>query len=443
MTEQFAAKFIRAIEANRTIKDTLTAAIRSQSARRRIAVTDLVNPRQAFFRWTHPDIQPSPERAQTRLAGTGFHALFSMAVSTEEFVEQFVEYEGIVGKIDIYENAPLELKTTSSVPAGTDAARPGYVDQLGMYCAMTDVPRGWIVVYGRERFGRPPQLRVFLLEFSDLGPIKAEMFSRRDLLRQALDTSNPAGLPRCEWFERGCDYREICGCETAEPLSRVVPPGMFTLRLDPTLESTLSAQLHTPAQDTPAGFRLNDLVFPRKAAYERLQRSEDEEEDVDDAVEARLRDLERRGFSGSLYKALRFGVPGAFTNLPVKLRTLTDRVGTYHNTPTLFRISRLREMVERDRLPFAMSHYFDRLAFECALTKHDSGRLVLYYEQLGDKFMVYDVGFKDVPEIFAEADRRLTLLESGASPDQLPPCPSWMYRNCQFAPHCGCGGVPA
>ncbi len=93
MAEPFAAGFVRGINANRTLKDELTAAVQRQSAPRRISVTHLVNPRQAFFRWKHPEIQPSPERAQVMLAGTGFHDAFGRTISTEEFVEQFVEFE--------------------------------------------------------------------------------------------------------------------------------------------------------------------------------------------------------------------------------------------------------------------------------------------------------------------------------------------------------------
>ena len=148
-----------------------------------------------------------------------------------------------------------------------------------MYCAMTGALRGRLIVYGRERFGRPPHLRAFRLEFTSLDPIKAEMFRRRDLLRRALETQVPSGLPRCEWFDRGCDYRDICGCEAAEPLTRVVQPGMFTLEPDPELESVFSKQPNAAAPDKPTAFRLNDLVFPRKAAYERLQVPEDEEDE--------------------------------------------------------------------------------------------------------------------------------------------------------------------
>src|SRR2546422_8483007 len=96
-----AERVVAGLDANRTIKDELTAALTRQGRRRRISVTDLVNPRQAFFQRTRPDIQPDPERKQAMLAGTGFHEVFGRAVSTEEFVEQFVEFQGIVGKIDI------------------------------------------------------------------------------------------------------------------------------------------------------------------------------------------------------------------------------------------------------------------------------------------------------------------------------------------------------
>ncbi len=100
-------------------------------------------------------------------------------------------------------------------------------------------------------------------------------------------------------------------------------------------------------------------------------------------------------------------------------------------------------MVERDRLPYLMTHYFDRMAFESALVGNDQSRLVVYYENLpDDKFMVYDVRFRDLSTIHAELDRRLNLLESGAPPQDLPPCPAWMSKFCTFAPECGCGSSP-
>jgi len=437
VADAFAVQFVRGIDANRTLKDELTAVIRTQSSRRRISVTDLVNPRQAFFRWTRPEIQPSPERAHFMMAGTGFHDLFGRAVATEEFVEQFVEYEGVVGKIDIYDKIPVELKTTGSNPDARGAARPSYIDQLGMYCTMTGVSSGWLLIYRREQFGRQPILRAFRVEFTDPTPLRAEMLRRRDIFRDALDRADPADLPCCEWFGRNCDYSDVCHCDLATPLAHVVAQDAYRTERDTKLEATLTSQLSTPGE-RPRGFRLNDLVFPRKAAYE--HQPVDEESEPDMAVETRLRDLERQGFRGTLYKALRFGIPGAFKNQPVKLRSLSDRVGMLRDMPTLMRVTKYREMVERDRLPQAMGHYFDRLIFECALAGAERGRLVLYYEILpGDKFMVYDVSLKNIPGVLAEAERRLALLESGASPTELPACPSWMAKFCRYKDRCGCG----
>ena len=437
MPEPFSAGFVRGVNANRTLKDELTAAIQRQSTPRRISVTHLVNPRQAFFRWMHPEIQPSPDRAQVMMAGTGFHDAFGRTVSTEEFVEQFVEYEGIVGKIDIYDDVPVELKTTSSLPDLPTGARPGYIDQLGMYCTMTSRPKGRLLIYRRTQFGREPALRAFSVTFSNLTALRDEMFRRRDLLRDALEKKDAGDLPQCEWFGRNCDYQAECHCDVAPPLARVVPQDAYHIERDPALEAAFTARL-SGRIERPRGFRLNDLVFPRKSAYER--RTPEEDDESDHQVEARLRDMERQGFRGTLYNALRYGFPGAFKNQPVKLRALNDRVGMFRDVPTLFRVTKFREMVERNYLVQAMGHYFDRLVFECALSGHEWGRLVLYYEILpGDKFMVYDVGLKDLPAIQREADRRLALLETEASPAELPACPPWMSKFCRYKDRCGCG----
>ncbi|PYO97689.1 MAG: hypothetical protein DMD60_06045 [Gemmatimonadetes bacterium] len=440
----FAKQFVSSIDANRTVKDELGEAVGKQRARRRISVTDLVNLRQAFFRWTRPDIQPAPERLQLILSGTGFHELFGKLVSTEEYVEQFVEYNEIVGRIDIYDDVPTELKTTGFIPEDIHGERPGYVDQLGMYCAMTGRASGRLVVYKRARYGLAPTLKVFEIAYNDLESIAHEMIRRRDSLRKALDTLKASELPRCEWFELGCDYREICGCESAAPLGRLVGREGAQIVESQTLADSFDKYVRREPSLDPA-FKLNDLVFPRRTAFAHKATEDDESVPVvDPAIEVQLARLERRGFSGALFGAIRFGIPGAFSRMPVQLRSLTGWVNTYRGTPTILRTSKFREMVERARLADGFPHYIDRLAFECALTGREFGRVVVYYEQLqGDKFMVYDVAFGGLDKIRAEADRRLQLLEAGADPKELPPCPKWMSKFCDFAPACGCGGEAA
>lgn len=441
MAGGFAEPFVRAIDANRSLEDELMAAVQRQAARQRISVTDLINPRQAFFRRTRRDIRPSPDRAQTMLAGTAFHRALGQAISTEEYLEQSVEWQGIVGKIDVYEDVPVEIKTTSALPDDPSQVRPDYVDQLGMYCAIVWVARGRLVVYRRSELERTPELRAYQLEFRDLDAVRREMVRRKLRLQMALETRDPSSLPCCEWFGRGCDYGRICGCEAAPPPARVVPPTGLEVRRDPATEELLAARVAMARAPARAGFRLNDLVFPRRAACERLHADGPEETDQGDApAEAHLRDLEQRGFRASLYQALRFGVPGAFQLVPVRLRTLADRVGMFRGTPTLLRSSGLLRMVGRDRLAHEMGHCVDRAAFEAALVGSEQARLVVYYKNLpGDRFMVYDLRFRDLAAIQAEADRRLAMLESGAPLRDLPACPAWMSRRCAFAPGCGCG----
>lgn len=401
-------------------------------------MTDLVNPRQAFFRWTRPDIQPSPARLQLMLSGSGFHELFERLVSTEDYVEQFVERDEIVGRIDIYDSLPTELKTTGSIPTDILASRPGYIDQLAMYCVLAGRSEGRLVVYQRGPAGIPAGLRAFDVSYRDPGAIAAEMIRRRDALRRALEVNEPRDLPRCEWFDLGCDYKGVCACDSASPLSRLTGEGVRILEnagLAASFSSLLTRDL--PAQ---SAFRLNDLIFPRKAAFER-KASEDEESVpvLDPAIEVQLVKLERRGFAGALFGALRFGVPGAFSRLTVQLRGLRGWVNTYRGAPTILRTSKFRDMVQRARLGDAFPHYIDRLAIECALAGQERGRLIVYYEQLpGDKFMVYDLEFRDLGTIRQEADRRLALLEAGANPLDLPACPRWMSKFCLYAPRCGC-----
>ncbi len=440
----FSAAFVRGIDANRTIKDELTAAVSRMSKRRRVSVTDLVNPRQSFFRWTHPEIQPPLEKRQTMMAGTGFHDLFGRAVSTEEFVEQLVEHEGVVGKIDIFDDLPLELKTTGSIPADVVRMRPAYIDQLGMYCAMTSRPAGRLVLYKRSQYGRPPELEAFEVRFSDVEAIRARMLKLRDLFQEALATGDPSRLPRCEWFERKCDYEAICGCAEAPPMERAVPVEQLSLAENPDLAAALLGRLREGGPDASReGFRLNDLVFPRKTFLERRRAAEAAEtggEAEEAPVEQRLASLEKEGFKGELERAIYFGVPGAYGRIPVELRSVRGRVGTYREVPTILRATRFPKLVERRELPQTFSHYFDRLAFECALAGRERGRLVIFYEVAeGEKFMVYDIWFRDLPAILVEADRRLTLLEAGAGPAALPACPAWMTKFCPFAPGCGCG----
>jgi hypothetical protein len=374
-------------------------------------------------------------------AGTGFHKTFGSAVSSEEYLEQFVEAEGIVGKIDIYEKIPVEVKTTSTPVDTKDLLqyRPTYVEQLGMYCAMVNAHEGQIIIYQRPaaESSSPSPLVVYHVSFPDLKAIREEMRRRRELLVQALIANDPSNLPVCPWSNKQCDYSQVCDCATTSvPASQEIANLAGEICVDSTTcEQLLSKMAGT--QSFPV-FGINDIVFPRKAYFERSQ----SKEEVREEKEEYLRSIDERGFLDALRDSLRFGAPGEAQKIPVKHAPLTDLVQTWHSMPTILRGPKFSSLVERERLPRAFPHYFLRLGFDCALTENTKGRLLLYYVRVPKedaKLMVYDVNFRNLNAVKAEALRRLELLEKATSPLQLPKCPSWMCSYCNYRLECGEG----
>jgi hypothetical protein len=433
------ASYVSRIEANRSVKDALMQSLKTRRPPYRTSVTDLLNLKQAYFRRKYPEIVPPLEKQQLMWAGTGFHKTFGSAVSSEEYLEQFVEAEGIVGKIDIYEKIPVEVKTTSTPPDTKDLLqhRPTYIEQLGMYCAMVNAHEGEIIIYQRpvEESPSTSPLVVYHVTFPALEAIREEMRRRRDLLVQALIANDPSNLPVCPWFNKQCDYSEVCDCATTSvPASYKIAELAGEIYVDSTTCEQLLSKM-AGAQSSQL-FGINDIVFPRKAYFEHLKSSGE----VREEKEEYLRSMDERGFIDALRDSLRYGAPGEAQRIPVKHAPLADLVQIWQNLPTILRDPKFSSLVERERLPRTFPHYFLRLGFDCALTENAKGRLLLYYVKVPKedaKLMVYDVNFRNLNTIKAEALRRLELLEKATSPLQLPKCPSWMCPYCDYRLECG------
>ena len=438
------ASFVSRIEANRSVKDSLMQGLKMRRPPYRISVTDLTNLKQSYFRRKCPEIVPPLEKQQLMWAGTGFHRTFGSAVSSEEYLEQFVEAEGIVGKVDIYDRIPVEVKTTSK-PVDADnllQQRPTYVEQLGMYCAMVNAHDGEIIVYQRqmEESSSTSPLLVYHVTFADLDAVRSEMRRRRNLLLEALISSDPGNLPACMWFNRQCDYSRVCDCETtSQKAAHEIAALASEIYLDSTTCQQLLSKMAKP--HPPHVFRINDVVFPRKAFFERMKAQEAAQAaEVREEKEEYLRSMDERGFLDALRDSLRYGAPGEAQRIPVRHAALADLVQIWQNMPTILRDPKFSSLVERERLPRTFPHYFLRLGFECALTDHARGRLVTYYVKVPKedaKLMVYDVTFRNLDAIRAEALRRVGSLETASTALQLPKCPSWLCSYCDYRLACG------
>lgn len=431
------SRHVGSIEAHRSLRDDLLAKVKAPSRRRRISVTDLLNPRQSYFKRIHPEIVPTLQQQQFMWSGTGFHDDFQRAVSKEEYVEQFIEWEGVVGKIDIFEKYPLELKTTGRAfnPQDLPAMRPYYIEQVGMYCAMTGGDRGHIVIYSRGSEKAEPSLRAYETFFTDIEAVRAEIRRRRDWLVGALETSDPSPLPQCSRFGWGCEYEALCGCAAAPPFTPKIIEALAGIRELPDMAAEIREKIRN---QPPRPLRLGDLVFPRKAYFRQKAEAREAGEEMES--------METQGMLQTLKGILFRGSEGGVAKVPVAVGDIRGRVTIYRDLPVLLRTPGFKEAVDRSRLVAVWPHYFERLALECALSGHERGRLVLYYKLVEEelsKFLVYEVGFRDLPGIRAEMERRAAALEQALGTgdfQNLPVCPAWMAKSCQYTPGCGCGG---
>ena len=335
--------YVSRIEANRSVKDALMLTLKTRRPPYRISVTDLLNIKQAYFRRKYPEITPPLEKRQLMWAGTGFHKTFGSAVSSEEYQEQFVEAEGIVGKIDIYEKIPVEVKTTSTPIDTKDLLRdrPTYVEQLGMYCAMVNAHEGEIIVYRRpvDESSSTSPLVVYHVSFPDLKAIREEMRRRRDLLVQALISNDPSNLPVCPWFDKQCDYSQVCDCATTSvPASREIADLAGEIRADTTACKQLINKM--AAAQPYELFGINDIVFPRKAYFERPKLQEPAPgEEVREEKEEHLRSILQAADHPALktiYDPSHFDLMNGSTGKPHEMlqRIGVENIGYIHFTDT-------------------------------------------------------------------------------------------------------------
>ena len=435
------------VEVAPEVRDELRARAERSPPPRSVWVTDLVDPRTAYWRQTAP-LPPSPERAAVMAEGRELHHRIEAALAAPRFREVRRVQDGIVGQVDMAEDVPTEIKTTRPLPALADLAetRASYFEQLAMYCALLDSPRGrLLLVDGSDP--AEPGVAVVDCRFEPLTAVREAMRRRAAQLRSALERRDPAELPACPWFGRGCEYRaaKVCTCRGLEP-----PP-------DTEVRATLREMVPRPdegeaiARKLVATFtrpsvdpvrRFKDLTFPRRAYFERTQPPAE-----GTAGPAWVPGTDR--LYAQLSEVLEAGPAGESTRATPPGGEPEEAVACFRGDPVLLRTRRSGSVTPASELPTAAPQYFLDLAFRCAALERPDGWLVLGYERAPtweDRIRVYRVHFDPFGPIVAFARSRADALRSAVErrdPAELPSCPEWMYANCPYAPGCACGAGPA
>ncbi len=411
-------------------------------APRALSVTDLLAPRKAYWRRRRGPA-PVPVERELRLEqGRAWHRRLGDLVASEGALEVRLRREGVTARIDLLADVPVEVKTVAGREDGaTPEPWPDQVQQLAIYCALAGAGRGRLAQLGL-RDPEPPRVAVTELVFPDPAAILAEALHRRDELRTAIERASPGPLPRCPWFEHGCEFRAggVCDCDGAEtepstpieeePLARTPCP-----EIAQRWERRL-AEGGPPTRRSPDRFR--ELLHPRRAYYDRTVGRPSV------VVPGRPAGAPQDAYEQTV-AALEGGPLGEVARLPVGPTAPEEEVLGWRGVPCHVRASRVRTRVGPEELRARFPQYLVDLGYRCAVADRDQGRLLLAHENPAPgepSVQVFRLELAGGAAAVAESWRNATTALVGAiaehRPEALEPCPAWMTADCPYRSTCGC-----
>lgn len=199
------------------LKEKLIAALQERYGKDRdgIHVTDLIYClREVYFRKKYP--QPITEtELMFFVDGAERHSILAGLAGFE--AEKSINYGSVAGTVDMIAEGPVEIKTTRA----NKGLPPHYLKQLGYYCAMLDVNKGFLLVQRLNNRDSPWDLQSVEWSNKELEDMRSELVTNSTLLMNAIETGNPSKLakhngdPELSWKCRYCKYVEQCGKEAS------------------------------------------------------------------------------------------------------------------------------------------------------------------------------------------------------------------------------------
>jgi hypothetical protein len=413
-----------------------------------VSVTDLLDPRRAFWRRRFDVAAPADRRA--RMAeGQRLHRRVARLWAPAAQQEVRVVRDGIVGQIDLIQDVPVEVKGTGqSVDVGSLTTRhAAYVDQLGAYCALLERDSGRLVVVHLSEDRTSTDALVVECRYRDLARVREGLAQRASRLREAWQTATAAGLPGCPWRGRGCEYERqaVCDCDGRQAeLAPLVPAAEVEITADPSASSRLATLLRTRWEEDPAVGRYRELLYPRRAYFERTRPPPE-----DDALAVVERAPATEDLFRELSVRLESGAPGEVTRQGPPHPLVDEPVVCFRGDPYLLKVYRGARLPPPERLIDAQPQYFLELGLRSASLGRAAGWLFLGHDAAArpeDRLVVLRVEFQPFELMVGQLETRAAELARAlreAAPASLPPCPGWMVEGCAYRELCGCGETPA
>jgi hypothetical protein len=405
-----------------------------------ISVTEVLDPRPAYWRRVHP-VPATPERAQRMRAGQEMHVLAGHLLAPSSAREVRRRRDGIVARVDLLDDRVTELKTTAlRNTVDRSSVRPVYLQQLAVYCALLERNGGRLIMIDPNA-DPSPRVATFDAEFGSGEVAWAEARRRSEMLRTALERQSPSGLPRCPWRDRGCEFQSagVCDCTGGEP--EAAPEAFGPLpEVEPREDVADRLSIALAGRPTAPGVRrFRDLLYPRRAFFERTVPTEEGEREWSPGPTGRTEDLWRQ-----ISDLLETGTAGELGAVDPTDGEPLERVTTLAGRPLVLKTTRSSTPPAPERVLTAQPQYVLELGLRCSTTGASRGTLIVGYERIlpwERRIQAYDISFEPVSAIGQVAQGRIQGLKGAlgsGSPAALPPCPSWMYEGCPYRPGCAC-----
>jgi hypothetical protein len=401
-------------------------------------IYDLLNPKRAYFRAKYPEVDKKIplERRELMWASTEFHKEFGYVVSPKVFRERLIRVSGIAGRIDIFLAHPVEIKKSMRPLKSDFKPYQTNIEQLGMYCALTNISDGHLIYYSDANGGN---LIIFKIIFSDIKPIFDEMLYRKDLLLQAWRDETPEILPRCPWYPNcECASAQVCDCKSTEKPFRytIAERAKNIIKLDE--ESRKLFTLFQKRLSTPRiRFTLYDVLMPRLYCYKLEDRAE--KLDIDEYEQPSSYTLQK-----GIRNEILLGGKDEFLRYYGEFMVHRFPMVTHNDTPAVICVPECNRDWIKNKYFFAkyLNKDLTVLGMQCAVTNSTNGRMFVYYYKESDesaKVCVYDIKFRNLDVYKKYLENQLSVIENfrtTGSIENIEFCPSWKCRRCKYVSVC-------